>query len=74
MEAFRVRLLNGATAILVADVKPLYLNTGKGFYTVEDLIEGKTPYLQEGNGESVRPVIEWNNAVATAAVKRMGRV
>ncbi len=74
MEAFKVRLLNGTTAVLVADVKPLYLNTGAGFYTVEDLIDGKTPYLQEGHGESVRPVIDWNNAVAMAAVKRMGRV
>lgn len=74
MEAFKVRLLNGVTAILVADVKPLYLNTGTGFYTVEDLIDGKTPYLQEGHGESLRPVLEWNNAVASAAVKRVGRV
>lgn len=74
MEAFEVRLLNGVTAILVADVKPLYLNTGTGSYTVEDLIDGKTPYLQEGHGESVRPVIEWNNAVAMAVVKRMGTV
>lgn len=74
MEAFKVRLLNGVTAILVADVKPLYLNTGAGFYTVEDLIDGKIPYLQEGNGESVRPVIDWNNAVALAAAKRVGGV
>lgn len=74
MEAFKVRLLNGATALLVADVKPLYLNTGAGFYTVEDLVDGKTPYLQEGHDKSARPVIEWNNAVALAAVKRMGRV
>ena len=74
MKAFKVRLLNGAAAVLVADVKPLYLNAGEGFYTVEDLIEGKTPYLQEGEGESARSVIEWNNAVAVAAVKRMGRI
>jgi hypothetical protein len=72
MEAFKVRLLNGATAILVADVNPLYLNTGAGLYTVEDLIDGETPYLEAGHGESVRPVIDWNKAVRLAVAKREG--
>jgi hypothetical protein len=72
MEAFKVRLLNGAAAILVADVNPLYLNTGTAFYTVEDRIDGEKPYLQEGQGESIRAVIDWNNAVRLAVAKRGG--
>ncbi|MGA7622849.1 MAG: hypothetical protein WB630_22295 [Candidatus Acidiferrales bacterium] len=74
MEAFKVRLLNGAVAILVADEKPLYLITSAAFYTVEDLIAGEKPYLQEDHGESIRPVIDWNNAVDLAAAKRVGGV
>jgi hypothetical protein len=41
MDTFHVRLRNGATAILVADEKPLYLKVGAEFYTVEDLIAGE---------------------------------
>jgi hypothetical protein len=73
MDTFHVRLRNGATAILVADEKPLYLKAGAEFYTVEDLIAGERPYLQEGRGESIRPVIEWNNAVRLAAADRVSR-
>jgi hypothetical protein len=73
MEIFKVRLLNGVEAILVADEKPLYLNRGAVFYTVEDLIDGEKPYLQDNRGESIRPVIDWNNAVRLAAAKRVGR-
>jgi len=54
MESFQVRLRNGAIAILVADKKPLYWKAGAKFYTVEDLIAGERPYLQEGRGESIR--------------------
>ena len=71
MKSFKVRLLNGAAAVLVADEKPLYLNTGADFYTVEDLIDGEKPYLQEGHGESIQPVMDWNNAVELAAAKRV---
>jgi hypothetical protein len=72
MEIFEARLLNGAEAILVADEKPLYLKTGANFYTVEDLIDGEEPYLQDGHGESTQPVIDWNNAVRLAGAKRVG--
>ncbi|MGA8554356.1 MAG: hypothetical protein WB630_08050 [Candidatus Acidiferrales bacterium] len=74
MEALKVRLLNGAVAILVTDEKPLYLSTDTGFYTVEDLIAGEKPYLQEGHGESVKAVIDWNKAVELAAAKRVRHV
>jgi hypothetical protein len=74
MEPFKVRLLNGAAAILVADEKPLYLSTGAAFYTVEDSIAGAKPYLQKGHGKSIRPVMGWNNAVDLAAAKRVGSV
>jgi hypothetical protein len=74
MKSFKVRLLNGAVAILVADEKPLYLKTGANSYTVEDRIAGEKPYVQEGHGESVRPVTDWNKAVALAAAKRAGSV
>jgi hypothetical protein len=66
MKSFPVRLLDGAVALLVADEKPLYLKAGTEFYTTEDLIAGEKPYLQEGRGESIGPVIEWNNAVRLA--------
>jgi len=72
MEAYKVELLNGAAAILVADVKPLYLNVGAGAYTVEELIDGERPYLREVQGESIRTVIDWNNAVQLAVAKRGG--
>jgi hypothetical protein len=72
MEAYKVELLNGAAAILVADVKPLYLNVGAGAYTVEELIDGERPYLREGLGESIRSVTEWNKAVGLAVAKRAG--
>jgi len=74
MKSFKVRLLNGAVAILVADEKPLYLKTGADFYSVEDRIAGERPYLQEGHGESIQPMIDWNNAVELAAAKRVGSV
>jgi len=74
MEAFKVRLLNGAAAMFVADEKPLYLSTGTAFYTVEDLIAGAKPYLQQGHVESLQPVIEWNKAVELVAAKRVGSV
>jgi len=74
MEDLKVRLLNGATAILVADEKPLYLKAGAEFYTAEDLIAGENPYLQADCGKSIRPVIDWNKAVELAAAKRQGRV
>ena len=74
MKESKVRLLDGAVAILVTDEKPLYLKTGADFYTVDDLIAGEKPYLQEGHGESNRPVIDWNNAVELAAAKRVGSV
>jgi hypothetical protein len=73
MDTFHVRLRNGATAILVADEKPLYLKVGAEFYTVEDLIAGERPYLQEGHGESIRPVTGWNNAVRLATADRVSR-
>jgi hypothetical protein len=72
MKSFKVRLRNGAVAILVADERPLYLKTWADFYTVEDLIAGERPYLQEGDAESTQPVIDWNNAVGLAAAKRVG--
>ena len=72
MNPFKVRLRNGAVAILVADERPLYLKTCAGFYTVEDLIAGERPYLREGHGKSIRPVMDWNNAVELAAAKRAG--
>jgi hypothetical protein len=74
MRAFKVRLVNGAAAILVAGKKPFYLKIGAGFYTVEDLIGDEKPYLEEGCGETIRAVIDWNNAVQLAAAKRMGSV
>jgi hypothetical protein len=74
VRAIKVRLVNGAAAILVADEKPLYLEIGADFYTVEDLIAGEKPYIQEGRGETIRPVIDWNNAVELAAAKRVGSV
>lgn len=74
MKSFKVRLLNGAVAILVADERPLYLKTRADFYTVNDLIAGERPYLQEGRGKSIRPVMHWNNAVELAAAKRAGGV
>jgi hypothetical protein len=73
MQALKVRLLNGATALLVADEKPLYLKTGAEFYTVEDLIAGKEPYLQEDCGGSIKAVIDWNRAVELAAAQRTVR-
>jgi hypothetical protein len=72
VKPFKVRLRNGAVAILVADEGPLYLKTCAGFYTVEDRIAGERPYLQEGHGESTQPVMDWNNAVELAAAKRAG--
>jgi hypothetical protein len=72
MQIFKVRLLNGSEAILVADEQPLYLNRGADFCTVEELIDGEKPYLQDGHGGSIRPVIDWNNAVRLAAAKRGG--
>ena len=66
MKSFKVRLLDGAVAILVADEKPLYLKAGAEFYTTEDLIAGEKLFLQEGRGESIAPVIEWNHAVKLA--------
>jgi hypothetical protein len=72
MKSFKVRLRSGAVAILVADERPLYLKTCADFYTVEDLIAGERPYLQEGHGKSNRPVMDWNNAVELAAAKRAG--
>ncbi len=68
------QLLDGAAAFLIADEKPHYLNTGANFYTVEDRMDGEKPYLQDGHGETMRPVIDWNNAVGLAAAKRVGSV
>jgi hypothetical protein len=69
MEAFKVRLLNGSVVILVADEKPLYVSTGGGFYTVEDLTAGERPHLQVDPDGSIKPIIDWNKAVELAAAK-----